>query len=78
VIEEVAFSFYVLVNGRSEQVGTEVLPGQPLGRRWEWQHALVYLRGDQARSMVTWKLSSWCSISSIVVSNRPMRTMPFQ
>jgi hypothetical protein len=34
--------------------------------------------GDQLRSIVTWKLSSWCSISSIVVSNRPMRTMPFQ
>jgi hypothetical protein len=34
--------------------------------------------GDQLLSIVTWKLSSWCSISSIVVSNRPMRTMPFQ
>jgi hypothetical protein len=34
--------------------------------------------GHQLRSIVTGKLSSWCSINSIVVSNRPMRTMPFQ
>jgi hypothetical protein len=33
---------------------------------------------DQLRSIVTWKLSSCCSISSIVVSNRPIPTMPFQ
>ena len=39
-------------------------------------NALVHLTGDQARSIVTRKLSSWCSISSIVVSKRPMRTMP--
>jgi hypothetical protein len=30
------------------------------------------------RSIVTRKSSSCCSISSIVLSNRPIRTMPFQ
>jgi len=51
-------------------------------RRPLWRCALYLdrhgLRGDQLRSIVTGKLSSWRSISSIVLSNRPMRTMPSQ
>jgi hypothetical protein len=34
--------------------------------------------GDQAGSILAWKLSPWRSIWSIEVSNCPMRTMPLK
>jgi hypothetical protein len=65
------------VDGRSPQVGPAALAGDHRGRRWACP-VVQAAPGNQLRSIVTRKLSFWFSISSIVVSNRPIRTMPFQ
>ena len=72
-----SFCCVVYVRGcRFLDVGPGGLP--EIGGRGRSGPMSLPTSGDQLRSIVTWKLSSWCSISSIVVSNRPMRTMPFQ